>query len=706
MKNRCSSHRLKFRTTSVLFYYSILTFPKYCSVRSMLSFYPRATGQSCGILSSLLFVLWLQSISFLIVLTMNDNSVILATGDGNKTNTTIITVRAGVMINQLPFTDYNDMTSVYWGYHLDLLNYTVKLAEREGYTLNLELETVSQNFNTNLDLIANDCNTTANPNLLEDCNKYDIIIGGYYFSEERFGRIDFSPAIVATSTTTIKVVTSNDDNQKAPDFATLSELEEGGGTVCLVIGAYLSEIVMEQFPKVNVNFCEDLFICLKTMKDRDCDMFVWDEMELRYHDRIDLVMPGEKFDTQFLYWPMNSRWTWKTVFKKWMYRSIIDTHLDHFHYKYLEEKICPLGTSGKNCDQDCDPEHGRSDVNGDCQCHSLKWFGKNCSLEVKEEKNLIPKALVVLGYIFFSINLFAFILCAVWLHWKRKSKQVKVSQPFFLYLVLLGCTIETSTIVIMVQQDAGDGLVVACPFIPWFFTIGFSVTFGTLFAKILRVYRLFRNAAQMQRIKITTTETLVYICGITSVDIIICLAWTLTNPMQWTREVLTSDRYEIPLASQGSCTSNHRAAFVITISCWHIFLLGTAMYLCFVSRHISSRYTEAKPLAFVTISQFLIYIIYVLVAFIVDHSVSIFMIWLNNFCVILIIFGNLMYAVHWDKTDNLEIGSAVKSFCVLEKESKNKRATWGGTCNSKQEQEIGSLSLRTAQQTRRRSYPL
>mmetsp|Transcript_28163 Transcript_28163/g.28528 ORF Transcript_28163/g.28528 Transcript_28163/m.28528 type:complete len:213 (+) Transcript_28163:176-814(+) len=210
----------------------------------------------------------------------------------------------------------------------------------------------------------------------------------------------------------------------------------------------------------------------------------------------------------------------------------------------------------------------------------------------------------------------------------------------------------------------------------------------------------------MQRIKITTTETLMYICAITSVDIIICLVWTLTNPMQWTREVLTSDRYSIPLESEGSCTSNHKKKFVITISCWHIFLLGTAMYLCFVSRHISSRYAEAKPLVFVTISQFLIYIIYVLVAFIVDHSVSIFMIWLNNFCVILIIFGNLMYSVHWDKTDNLEIGSAVKSFCVLEKESKNKRATWGGTCNSKQEQEIGSLSLRTAQQTRRRSSPL
>ena len=164
------------------------------------------------------------------------------------------------------------------------------------------------------------------------------------------------------------------------------------------------------------------------------------------------------------------------------------------------------------------------------------------------------------------------------------------------------------------------------------------VTFGALFAKIWMVYQIFKNAAQMQRIKITTTRTFVIICGITSVDIIICLVWTLTNPMQWTREVLTVDRYDISLALQGLCTSNHRVASVITIVCWHVFLLGTALYLCYDSLHISSQYAEAKPLAFVTISIFLIHVVYVLVAFIVHNSVSMFMIWLENFCMILNIF--------------------------------------------------------------------
>ena len=171
---------------------------------------------------------------------------------------------------------------------------------------------------------------------------------------------------------------------------------------------------------------------------------------------------------------MNSKWTWTKLFKKWMYRSIIDTQLDEFQYKYFEKEICPLGTTGRNCDQDCNPEHGRSDVNNVCQCNSTKWYGNDCSQEVVEDLNLISTALVVLGYIFFSTNIVACILCAMWLHSKRSSKQEQVSQPFFLYLVLLGCTVSSSTIVLMVQQDAGNGPVIACVFIPWFFTIGFS----------------------------------------------------------------------------------------------------------------------------------------------------------------------------------------------------------------------------------------
>jgi len=284
----------------------------------------------------------------------------------------------------------------------------------------------------------------------------------------------------------------------------------------------------------------------------------------------------------------------------------------------------------------------------------------------------------------FAINMVLCICCAIWLYWQRNSNQVKVSQPFFLYLVLFGCVISTSTIVIMVQEHEGTGPVVACAFIPWFYSIGFSITFGTLFAKILRVYRLFKSAAQLQRIKITVKSTVLNICAITSVDVIICLVWTIFDPMHWTRQVLSVDKFGIPLESQGYCTSNSWRAFTYTIVGWHFLLLGMAMYLCYASRNISARFAEAKPLAVVMISQFQIFLISIPVLIIVGGQVasSFFVrsavIWLNDFSVVLIVFGNLMYAVHFNNIENLEVGSAVKDFTVRQKRDSMKVVTMGG----------------------------
>ena len=98
-----------------------------------------------------------------------------------------------------------------------------------------------------------------------------------------------------------------------------------------------------------------------------------------------------------------------------------------------------------------------------------------------------------------------------------------------------------------------------------FYSIGFSVTFGTLFAKILRVYQLFKGESNMKRIIITARFTFLNICAITSVDVIICLVWTVVDPMHWTRKVLSVDKFGTPMESQGYCTSDHWMVISITI---------------------------------------------------------------------------------------------------------------------------------------------
>jgi hypothetical protein len=101
-------------------------------------------------------------------------------------------------------------------------------------------------------------------------------------------------------------------------------------------------------------------------------------------------------------------------------------------------------------------------------------------VEVPEELNLIPPPVKAIAYSMFGFNLLVILICAVWLYWKRETPQVQVSSPIFLLLVLLGCLISSSTIIAMAQEDAGDDPVPACMAVPWLYSVGFSVTFGTL----------------------------------------------------------------------------------------------------------------------------------------------------------------------------------------------------------------------------------
>jgi len=53
-----------------------------------------------------------------------------------------------------------------------------------------------------------------------------------------------------------------------------------------------------------------------------------------------------------------------------------------------------------------------------------------------------------------------------------------------------------------------QGCNIACMASPWFFGLGFSCAFSALFAKTLRVNKLFGAANSFQRIKVTVKDVM------------------------------------------------------------------------------------------------------------------------------------------------------------------------------------------------------
>lgn len=75
----------------------------------------------------------------------------------------------------------------------------------------------------------------------------------------------------------------------------------------------------------------------------------------------------------------------------------------------------------------------------------------------------------------------------------------------------------------------------ACMAIPWLYSVGFSITFGTLFAKIRRVYNMFMNAARakggvdIRKNAVTVQETVSVIGAVLLIDVFILVVWTVSS---------------------------------------------------------------------------------------------------------------------------------------------------------------------------------
>lgn len=98
----------------------------------------------------------------------------------------------------------------------------------------------------------------------------------------------------------------------------------------------------------------------------------------------------------------------------------------------------------------------------------------------------------------------------------------------------------------------------------------------------------------MNRVTVAVKETFLIVCAITSVDVLICMIWSIVDPLSWQRTVTRTDLFGDPLESVGHCTSNHWQVWVAIIAFWHLILMIFASVLCYKTRNIDTRFSESK----------------------------------------------------------------------------------------------------------------
>jgi hypothetical protein len=292
---------------------------------------------------------------------------------------------------------------------------------------------------------------------------------------------------------------------------------------------------------------------------------------------------------------------------------------------------------------------------GTCFCFTPRWTGENCSDEVEENMNEIPLYLVIVSYCYFSILSILIAAGTIMVYIFRDSIIIQVSQPFFLYLLLLGCGLTSTAIVALVQTESD----LACVLSRWLYFVGFAIMFGTLFAKTWRVYKVLMNGMAMRRVEVSKQETLVIIAIITGVNIIVLAVWTVYDRPHWERTLIEEDGYGYVISSVGQCTSVYEGGFFMALLGLTIALMIVAEFLCYKARNIPDKFQDGSAVTFAIGIILTVYIIGIPVKVIVgeDPSTTLFIkcsiVFLVVFPVLTLIFGNLIFLLTYRSDESI-----------------------------------------------------
>jgi len=625
---------------------------------------------------------------------------------------TTVTLETAVVVNHPPLGMSSTDSGNVEGFMPDVMEEIQRIAfEQDNVKLSFNITPVPLNFSDNtfektLNMVSIDCDRST---LLapEDCSRYDLLVGSYWPSPgNRSLKTLFSPPLMETGYVTARFLELDDRMTERP-IETLEQANVMNATVCLRAGDNSIETNLQKlYPNIRLSRnCGDHEECLEALSKPEpnggCSLYVGHELVLRYlsRQRGDLAVNLEyALPQQLISWAFNSRLDQRVQFylSKWMYEAKQNGFIGNLFHQYFDPTFCPLGKAGPNCSEPCHPFYGEADRHGQCICISTKWTGGDCSIEKTENYNLIPSGAKVAAWMFVGTSFFTVVVCAIWLFWKRHTTQIEAAQPLFLGLVLVGCTISTSTIIALAQESTDDAPtdndVPACMAIPWLYSVGFCITFGALFAKIRRVSLLFSAAEQLQRTRVTTASTLTVLAVILLIDVTILIVWTVVSPQEWQRTVLIQDKYGEPLSSVGRCVSDHWAIFVGVIGAYHFLLLSVACYMCYVARDVPTLFSEGKYITIAVISNLQIFVIAVPVLIVLGgySEASFFIastaIWMNDLVVVLLIFGNLIHSVHFSEdgteTRNALIASALRSYQVTRRRNTQRGSASSGSANN------------------------
>jgi len=192
-----------------------------------------------------------------------------------------------------------------------------------------------------------------------------------------------------------------------------------------------------------------------------------------------------------------------------------------------------------------------------------------------------------------------------WTWTNRKSRVVAASQPEFLYLILAGTTIFSSSIITTSIDDERHTIAscsIACNLNVWLLSVGFTIIFAALYSKARRINIISKESSRLRRVTVMPKDVILPFFLLLMVNVVILITWMIHDPREYKRSVHPgTDDWNREFSFYGRCTSLHAEIYFSLILVVNMIALILALYETYKTRNLRTEFDESAYIGIVFI---------------------------------------------------------------------------------------------------------
>jgi hypothetical protein len=210
---------------------------------------------------------------------------------------------------------------------------------------------------------------------------------------------------------------------------------------------------------------------------------------------------------------------------------------------------------------------------------------------LSSEPEVVAESTVAVVRVFWALQLFVMLACALVLVVYRRNVVIVSAQPVLLWVILIGAAVSSASILLFSVEAEGW----FCMGTVWLYGCGSMLMYAGLVCKMAKIGKVFGSPYALtprEARAMSPLHNLIFVAAMLSIEVVLLLSWTLVSPMSFNYDLIGAPNGG--LVMRGSCYSGNDLPFVFALAAWHLVVLLYAFKVAVQTSHIHSAFSEGK----------------------------------------------------------------------------------------------------------------